>query len=190
MFLDLSTYLFFFFFSLVSPFNNLRPDTNFARLRRILIPRLFDVSSFRRQEDQNRSRSGESLLGGDGRGEGLRLRGRETVELEETKNRDPTGHREAHVLQVFKELHSRVAPEETHQVRVRSGAEGPVSLLCGEDEATRPRVQTHPSVPSRSKRLRDRSELTDSWTNANRFDARSTCSCEETARKREREPGQ
>lgn len=106
------------------------------------------------------------MLGGDGRGEGFRLRGREAAQLEETAKRRrgrgrcrSPGDREAHVLQVFQELHTRVAPEEAHEIRVRPRAEGAVPLLHRPDEATRTRLQTHPSVPSRSERLRDRSEL-------------------------------
>ncbi|XP_076238034.1 uncharacterized protein LOC143181491 [Calliopsis andreniformis] len=113
----------------------------------------------RYQEDQDRGRPGEPLLGGDGRVQGLRLRGGETAQLEEEAKQRPQGHREAHVLQVLQELHSRVALEEAHQVRVRPRAEGPVSLLCCQDETAWPRVQTYPTVPSGPERLRDRSEL-------------------------------
>ena len=115
--------------------------------------------SCRCEEDQARDGPGEPVLGGDGRLEGLRLRGRQAAERQETKIRQPEGHREAHVLQVLEELHTRVALEEAHQVRVRARAQGPVPLLCGAYEATGPRVQTHPTVPSRSERVRDRPEL-------------------------------
>lgn len=60
---------------------------------------------------------------------------------------------------MFEELHTRVAPEEAHEVRVRPGAESPVSLLLREDEAARSRLQAHPPVPPGSERLRDRPQL-------------------------------
>lgn len=113
---------------------------------------------FRREDVQAGDQSGEHVLGGDGGVRGLRLRRGETAQLdEEAPGRTLSRrHREAHVLAMFEELHTRVAPEEAHEVRMRPGAEGPVSLLLREDEAARSRLQAYPPVSPGSERLRDR----------------------------------
>jgi len=59
------------------------------------------------------------------------------------------------MLKMLEELYTRVAPEEAHEIRVRPGAESPVSLLLCQDEATRSCLQTHPPVSPGTECLRD-----------------------------------
>lgn len=58
---------------------------------------------------------------------------------------------------MLEKLYTRVAPEETYEVRVRQRTEDSVPILLRQDETTRPRLQTHPSVSSGSDGLRHRS---------------------------------
>lgn len=66
---------------------------------------------------------------------------------------DNAADEEPHVPQVSQELHARVAPQATHEIRVRPGAEGSVPLLHGKDEAARARLPPHKTVSSRAKCL-------------------------------------
>lgn len=110
-------------------------------------------SFFRREDREAGDQRRESVLRGDG-GISFRLR-----LCGEVAQETPKRTREAHMLAVLQELRARLAPEQAHQVRVRPGAEGPVSLLLRQDEATRSRLQAHSTVSPRQERLRDRSQL-------------------------------